>query len=331
MPTLLIGTTDGLFAKPLDRFSNPHLLGMGGRGYGAIRSLVLPDLKDPMRIYLSTTRAGVWHSEDSGESWQEINQGLVYKEVWSLAIQPSSGDLYAGTGPASLFRSKDGGSGWEEFEDLRSIEHRSEWFLHLPPYFPHIRDVAFSQSDSSLVVCAVEEGGILLTNDAGKSWVNVYDGICPDVHTVAVMPDNSKIILVATGDGTFRSTDGGSSFERCIGIDKHYSTHVLVDHRVPQAVFAVASDNQPRHWRTSIGAGTGFFVSFDSGCSWLRLAQGVAEYLYGGAHSALWDPFDERYVFVGLSDGSIWRVNLSGSSELWQSGLPPATALAITE
>ncbi len=330
MPTLLIGTPDGLFAKPLDRSSDPYLLGMGGGGFGAIRSMVVPDLQDPRLIYVSTTRAGVWHSEDAGSSWQEVNQGLVYKEVWSLARQPNTGDLYAGTGPAALFRSKDDGSSWEEFEYLRSIEGRSDWFLHLPPFFPHIRDVAFSHGDSSLVVCAVEEGGILMTNDAGGNWVNVRDGICSDVHSVAMMADNAKILLAATGDGTYRSTDGGSNFELCAGIDKHYSTHVLTDVRLPHTVVAIASDNQPRHWRTSTGAGTGFFVSSDSGASWLRLAGEVTGYLQAGAHASIWDPFDERYVFAGLSDGSIWRLGLSGSAELWHSGLPPATALAIT-
>ena len=31
---------------------------------------------------------GFWRSDDGGESWKEINQGILYREAWSLAQNP---------------------------------------------------------------------------------------------------------------------------------------------------------------------------------------------------------------------------------------------------
>ena len=328
MASVLIGTVGGLYLKHVGDSSEPVHVGFGDNGFGTIRSIVV-DQRDARRIYLSTTRTGVWRSDDGGDSWREMNQGLIYQEVWSLEQQTGTGDLFAGTGPACLFKSSDNGESWQEFEGLRSVEGRSEWFLHLPPYFPHIRGIAFCESDSSVVICGVEEGGIVTTSDGGDSWSNFRKGICDDAHSVATMPDDAHTILVATGDGTFISTNGGEGFARCSGVYKSYSTHVLTNSQLPGAGLVVAGRNQPRHWRTDKGADTGFFVSRDSGSSWFEITEGVPAHLHGGAHAACWDPFNVGRAFVGLSDGSIWSLTVNGEAKLWLSGLFAVTALAV--
>lgn len=328
MGTILIGTSQGLFTRATGSSSSLDLLGFAGSKFGIIRSVVVPEPEDPKRLFVSTTRAGVWRSDDGGSTWLEANDGLVYKEVWSLAHHPVTGDLYAGTGPACIFRSSDSAESWEELEGVRSVEGRSEWFLHLPPYFSHIRDITLLEEDPSLMVCAVEEGGVITTSDAGQSWHNHRSDIYADAHSVAIKPDDSKTVFVATGDGMYRSADGGLSFVRCVDV-KPYATHVLTTRDYPDVVFVVAADNQPRHWRTDKGAGTSFFISYDAGSSWDEVTEGVPSYQNAGAYSAAWDLLDNGSAVVGLSDGSIWRVRLEGSAELWQSGLPTPMALTV--
>ena len=42
-------------------------------------------------------------SRDGGRSWEEINRGLTYKNVWAIAQHPTTGALFVGTSPADVF------------------------------------------------------------------------------------------------------------------------------------------------------------------------------------------------------------------------------------
>ena len=87
---LYIGTAEGLFQAEWDGAAYRARL-MGLQGCGALRSPVVVDHKESRRIYAATSRGGVFRSEDRGESWHEINHGIVYKEAWSLAQHPLTG------------------------------------------------------------------------------------------------------------------------------------------------------------------------------------------------------------------------------------------------
>ncbi len=66
-------------------------------------------------------------------------------------------------------------------------------------------------------------GGIWKTTDAGSTWTNLFDDFPQiGVSSIAVDPNNSNIIYIATGDddaadsysvGVFKSLDGGASWQ----------------------------------------------------------------------------------------------------------------------
>jgi hypothetical protein len=45
-------------------------------------------------------------SEDGGQSWREINNGILYKEAWCVVQHPHSAELFVGTGPSPFSRAK---------------------------------------------------------------------------------------------------------------------------------------------------------------------------------------------------------------------------------
>jgi hypothetical protein len=48
-----------------------------------------------------------------GDSWVEVNQGVITTDVRALAINLSTGHIFAGTYPGSgVFRSTDDGNSW---------------------------------------------------------------------------------------------------------------------------------------------------------------------------------------------------------------------------
>ena len=65
---------------------------------------LLVDPLNPDNVYAATANAGVWLSTDSGGHWENISQGLLEKMVLSLALDPETGILYAGTGGNSVYQ-----------------------------------------------------------------------------------------------------------------------------------------------------------------------------------------------------------------------------------
>src|SRR5438067_1541543 len=107
---LFIGTQDGLYAAtPNGDGYHTRLLGL--QGTGPVRYPTV-DSEDPKRVYVGTATDGMMRSEDGGETWQDINKGILYKEIYSVAQNPATGDLYAGTQPAAVFKSTNGGDSW---------------------------------------------------------------------------------------------------------------------------------------------------------------------------------------------------------------------------
>lgn len=61
----------------------------------AVNVLVLDP--DNGNLFAGTAANGVYHSTDSGETWQPVNQGLHAKNVKALILEPGSKTLFAGT------------------------------------------------------------------------------------------------------------------------------------------------------------------------------------------------------------------------------------------
>ena len=84
---MYIGTTDDLYRVELNGSAGePQALGL--RGKGGMRGPAVVDRLNPRRIYAGTGQAGVFRSDDEGQTWQEANQGIIYKEIWWMNSTP---------------------------------------------------------------------------------------------------------------------------------------------------------------------------------------------------------------------------------------------------
>lgn len=138
--------------------------------------------------------AGVWRSDDGGESWQvtRLTKGQVddwaagdpgfaemigwtdeplpfadgFSQLWSLAH--AHGTLYAGTKPASLIASRDGGKTWTKVDGLTDHPSAETWNpgaagLVLHTIVPHPRDPA-------RMWVGISAAGVFATEDSGVTW-----------------------------------------------------------------------------------------------------------------------------------------------------------------
>mgnify|MGYP003700916759 CR=1 FL=1 len=138
--------------------------------------------------------AGVWRSEDGGETWDvtRLTRGSIddwaadmpdfarsvgwsetppafgedFVQIWSLCH--AHGALYAGTKPAGLLVSRDGGRTWDKVKGLTDHPSARDWNpgaagLVLHTIVPH-------PDDARTMWVGISAAGVFATEDGGETW-----------------------------------------------------------------------------------------------------------------------------------------------------------------
>jgi hypothetical protein len=241
---------------------------------------------------------------------------------WIAASPKQLALILAGTEPAGIFVSNDAGDSWNINPAVLKLRDANGWFLPYSPRSGCVRGFAFAESgpNKGRIYAAVEVGGVLVSDDNGRSWQLAAgsDGkpemnrelgtmIHPDVHSITVHPSSSDIVTAATGGGLFRSIDAGRSWKN---IYPCYIRAVWVDPIDHQHLVAGPADGVSRNGRIE--------ESRDGGCSWHSASIGL---------KAPWARhMVERFaqvngeLFAVLSNGELWSRKLSDPN--WNRVLP---------
>lgn len=138
--------------------------------------------------------AGIWRSEDGGQSWslirltrgklddwaandasladsigwtpQDLPFGDAFNSVWVLSHD--RGDLWAGTNPAMLIKSSDGGVNWESVEALNNHPSRESWNAGAAGMVLHT--IVADPGAPEKIWVAVSAAGVFATEDGGATW-----------------------------------------------------------------------------------------------------------------------------------------------------------------
>ena len=149
-------------------------------------------------------------------------------------------------------------------------------------------------------------GGVWKTTDGGTSWKNVSDGYFTSgtIGAIAVAPSDPNVIYVGTGehcvrietfasgDGMYKSTDGGRTWTH-IGLEtSRQIASVKVDPRNPDIVY-VAVQGSP--WGPQDDRG--IYKSVNGGKSWTRVLAGGPE---TGASDLAMDPANPEILYAAM-------------------------------
>ena len=143
-----------------------------------------------------------------------------------------------------------------------------------------IADIAIHPTNENIRYVAVGSGGVWKTENAGTTWQDVFkDQPVYSTGCVTIDPHNPHTVYVGTGenvggrhvgfgDGLYRSTDGGQSWEN-IGLKQsEHISKIIVHPDNPQILFVAA---QGPLW--SKGGERGFYRSADGGKTWTNTLQ----------------------------------------------------------
>jgi len=203
--TSRLGT--GLFRSPVDRLGEWEDLSPRLCDAPEVRAItVAPD--DSATIYVGTQQ-GVHVTTDGGDTWRLLGAPRPEFGVWSIAVSRAAPDvIFAGYDPNAIHRSADRGRTWTP------AAMPADYPASTDPEVKRIMSLACDPADDRRIYAAIEVGGVLRSDDGGRSFTRsaATDDVDPlDLHAIGV----SGAGVIAVGrDGSFLSADHGRTFTR---------------------------------------------------------------------------------------------------------------------
>jgi photosystem II stability/assembly factor-like uncharacterized protein len=148
-----------------------------------------------------------------------------------------------------------------------------------------------------------------------------------DVHRLVIAPSNPDRMYLATGEGLYRSNDGGETWEHLTRRDWRigYPDGLVLSPRDPDVVFVAGAERSPDFWRESHHANAGVARSRDGGRTWETLQRGLPENTRANIEATSVHAAPDGYtLFVATTDGDVFASQDEG--EYWTrivSGLAP--------
>jgi photosystem II stability/assembly factor-like uncharacterized protein len=232
-PGVLFESRDGGQTWQLNRALREHRLSENWQpgGGGLCLHSVVPWPGEPDKLSLAVSAAGVWHTEDRGETWRKGNQGIVPRYLPEEAREGSSQLCVhrmerAARQPERLFlqfhggvyRSDDAGRSWTAIGD--GLPSDFGFPLALDPGDPDSAYVIPLRGDFDRVM---PDGHVRVyeTRDGGETWTPRGDGL-PDHEAYLTVLRRAfdrtgegptlQLYFGATSGDVFGSGDAGGSW-----------------------------------------------------------------------------------------------------------------------
>lgn len=165
-----------------------------------------------------------------------------------------------------------------------------------------IADIDFHPADENIWYVAVGSGNVWKTTNAGTTWDSIFDNEGSySIGSVTIDPNNPSTIWVGTGedvggrhvgygDGIYKSTDGGRSWEN-MGLEESEHLSTVIVHPENSDIVWVAAEGPL--W--SSGGQRGLYKTTDGGNTWENILSGNE---WTGVTDILIDPRDPDLLYA---------------------------------
>lgn len=317
---MLVGTIDGVVT--LDRKLRGKPWVEASRGLKGLHiSALLCEPGSGKLLAGCHADGGLWINDDGlADDWREVTSGLRHRHIYSLAMRETDGHvtLFAGASPAALYRSDDLGESWVEITSLTAVSGSDKWTFIPPPHHPHVKNIVFHPTEPETFFVLVEQGALLKTSDDGATWreiesyVGADDESWREVHRLMIHPHDGDLMYLATGEGLYRSRDGGGTFDNVHhrGERMGYPEFLFLDPSDHKTVWMGGSHLNPTEWFKDGIADSTILQSRDQGDNWTEPNAGFPNPVIGAFEAMsmhLW--YGGMMLVIGTATGEIWATD----------------------
>ncbi len=290
--TLIAGTFNTIFRSDNGGDTWKQLPTANVTGLHHVESLAIDPRTD------KTIYAGTWYlpykSLDGGETWKIIREGMIDdSDVFAIDINPRDPNHVFASACSGIYESKNGGENWRKVQGIPSQSRRTRTILQHPSV-PNtilagttegfwlsdkggdpdswmvttsrqleINSIAIHPSRPDLIYIGTNNYGVMVSNDAGKSFVPTNGGFSGRFAN-AILADRetpqriyASTINTATGGGFFFvSNDNGETWRPSM---RSMPARLIT--------YAIAQDTRDANV-IYLGTNLGIYRSIDRGASW---------------------------------------------------------------
>ncbi|WP_174243131.1 hypothetical protein [Granulicella sp. L60] len=244
---LVAGTLKGVY-RSTDGGEHWKLISPeGSQELHEVESIAI-DPVDPEAIY-----AGTWHlpwkTTDGGKSWTNIKQGIIDdSDVFSIIVDPKDPKVVYASACSGIYKSQNGGERFLKVQGIPSTARRTRVLMQDPQNLnivfagtteglfrtgdsganwirttgPEVivNDVYVDPGNTNRVMLATDRGGVLVSNDGGKSFLPSNSGFSARQIT-AYVADLARPAVIYVGvvndkawGGVFVSDNGGLTWSQ---------------------------------------------------------------------------------------------------------------------
>ena len=224
------------------------------------------------------TQAGLYRSDDGGDTWRSLGLPGPLQTVWSIALDPrDAGTIFVGVEGFAVWRSRDGGAHWQK------LDVPTPGGIPEMPFPTRVVRIVIDPSEPDTVYAGLEVHGVVRSRDGGDSWRNVSADLLAladanavlqsglvtgdpkegmmDTHALTVSPAAPGAVWLANRMGLFRSDDRGEHWADLAIRDYSpltYARDVRVSPHDPRRCYAALSiaavSDAGSLWRSDDGA-----------------------------------------------------------------------------
>ena len=177
-----------------------------------------------------------------------------------ITFHPNNNNIvWVGAPAGGLWKSTNGGQTWSTNTDL--LPNLGVSAIAIDPIYPDTMFIATGDRDGG----DTYSYGILKSIDGGLTWnitgLTFNLGQSARMGGLHIVPSNTQIIIAATRNGMYRSTDGGTTWN---GVQSGSFNMLAPDPQNPNTLYAGTGTSIARVWR-----------SRDAGLTWTMLSSGL--------------------------------------------------------
>jgi photosystem II stability/assembly factor-like uncharacterized protein len=185
----------------------PTAKGVGNIGTTKINTMII-DPQDHAALYVGTPETGLLFSYNSGASWQSPQDTQLQSgSVTSVAVDYKDMCMFYVAMGSRLYKTETCGRKFiKSYEETRSEITAKR--------------VLVDWYNEGVVYLGLSNGDIMKSSDAGATWTKIKS-LNKTITSMVISNGDSRIILIGTSSGLWRTTDGGATWlDETDGLEK---------------------------------------------------------------------------------------------------------------